>query len=66
MERDSKRIVKKLLAEGFELIAVKGSHHKFRKGAAVVVVPHPKRDLPLGTARSIARMAGWSDKEIKQ
>jgi predicted RNA binding protein YcfA (HicA-like mRNA interferase family) len=59
MERDSKRIVKRLQAEGFELVAIKGSHHKFRKDTQVVVVPHPKKDLPLGTARSIARMAGW-------
>jgi predicted RNA binding protein YcfA (HicA-like mRNA interferase family) len=66
MERDSKRIVKRLLAEGFELVAVKGSHHKFRKGSAVVVVPHPKKDLPLGTARSIARMAGWLEEGTKQ
>lgn len=61
MERDSKKIVKRLQAEGFELVAVKGSHHKFRKGAMVVIVPHPKKDLPLGTARSIAKMAGWLD-----
>ncbi|WP_395619966.1 type II toxin-antitoxin system HicA family toxin [Sphingorhabdus sp.] len=59
MERDSKRIVKRLLAEGFELVAIKGSYHKFRKDAQVVVVPHPKKNLPLGTARSIAQMAGW-------
>ncbi len=66
MERDSKRIVRRLLAEGFERVSVKGSHHKFRKGSVVVVVPHPKKDLPLGTARSIARMAGWLDKETRQ
>ena len=59
IERSSKAIVKRLLTEGFELVAVKGSHHKFRKGEQTVIVPHPKRDLPLGTARSIARMAGW-------
>jgi predicted RNA binding protein YcfA (HicA-like mRNA interferase family) len=59
MERDSEKIVKKLVQDGFELVSVKGSHHKFRKGALVVVVPHPKKDLPLGTARSIAKMAGW-------
>jgi predicted RNA binding protein YcfA (HicA-like mRNA interferase family) len=41
------------------LISVKGSHHKFRKESVTVVVPHPKKDLPIGTARSIARMAGW-------
>lgn len=59
MERNSKKIVKRLTAEGFELVAVKGSHHKFHKGGVTVIVPHPKKDLPLGTARSIARMAGW-------
>ena len=59
IERRSKKIVKRLLADGFELVAIKGSHHKFRKGALTVIVPRPKRDLPLGTARSIARMAGW-------
>lgn len=59
METNSKNIVKRLKAEGFELVSVKGSHHKFRKGAVTVIVPHPRKDLPIGTARSIARMAGW-------
>ncbi|MFC4293015.1 type II toxin-antitoxin system HicA family toxin [Sphingorhabdus arenilitoris] len=51
MERNSKKIVKRLLSEGFELVATKASHHKFRKGGMIVIVPHPKRDLPLGTAQ---------------
>ena len=59
MERDSRKIVKRLLAEGFVPVSSKGSHHKFRKDGQTVIVPHPKKDLPLGTARSIARMAGW-------
>ena len=59
MMRNSREIVKRLKAEGFELVSVKGSHHKFRKGEITVVVPHPKKDLPLGTARSIARRVGW-------
>ena len=59
METDSRRIIKRLKAEGFELVAVAGSHHKFRKGGKTVIVPHPKKDLPLGTARAIARQAGW-------
>lgn len=65
MERDSRRIVRRLLADGFELVSIKGSHHKFvrRTGGEVrtVIVPHPKKDLPAGTARSIARVAGWFD-----
>jgi predicted RNA binding protein YcfA (HicA-like mRNA interferase family) len=59
MERDSKKIVRRLLEDGFELISKSGSHHKFRKGANTVIVPHPKKDLPIGTARSIAKQAGW-------
>lgn len=59
MDRDSKQIVKRLLAEGWEHVSTKGSHAKFRKGTQTVIVPHPKKDLPLGTARSIAKMAGW-------
>lgn len=59
MERDSRRIVKRLIDEGYELVGARGSHRKFRKGAITIIVPHPKKDLPLGTARSIAKAAGW-------
>ncbi len=59
MERDSRKIIKRLLADGFVAVSSKGSHHKFRQGEVTVIVPHPKKDLPLGTARSIAKMAGW-------
>ncbi len=59
MLRNSRDIVKRLEAEGFDLVSIRGSHHKFRKGVTTVVVPHPKKDLPLGTARSIARQVGW-------
>jgi len=59
MLRDSKKIVKRLESEGFEPISVKDSHHKFRKGDRTVIVPHPKKDLPQGTAKAIAKQAGW-------
>lgn len=59
MERDSRKIMKRLREEGYELISVRGSHHKFRKGEKILIIPHPKRDLPLGTARAIAKDAGW-------
>lgn len=32
---------------------------KLRKGNRTVIVPHPKSDLPNGTARNLAKMAGW-------
>jgi predicted RNA binding protein YcfA (HicA-like mRNA interferase family) len=63
MDRDSKKIVRHLLDDGFKLVSVKGSHHKFARnegnGVRTVIVPHPKKDMPTGTARAIARQAGW-------
>jgi predicted RNA binding protein YcfA (HicA-like mRNA interferase family) len=63
MECDSRRIVRRLRDDGFVLISVRGSHHKFARrtgtGSIIVIVPHPKKDLPTGTARAIARQAGW-------
>ena len=58
-ERNSRAIIRRLIADGFVLVSVRGSHHKFRKDDRVVIVPHPKKDLPLGTARAITRQAGW-------
>lgn len=63
MERDSRKIVKRLLAEGFVLVSTRGSHHKFRKDDVTLIVPHPKKDLPTGTARAIARAAGWLNED---
>ncbi|XYK80891.1 MAG: type II toxin-antitoxin system HicA family toxin [Labrenzia sp.] len=59
METNSRKIIKKLEKDGFDLVKVVGSHHKFKKGALTVTVPHPKKDLPLGTVRSIYKQAGW-------
>lgn len=59
MEKDSRKIIQRLKVEGYELVSVSGSHHKFRKDGKTVIVPHPKKDLPLGTARAIAKQAGW-------
>ncbi|NEY91320.1 type II toxin-antitoxin system HicA family toxin [Tabrizicola oligotrophica] len=56
---NSRDIIRRLEAEGWVLVSSKGSHHKFRKGGQTVIVPHPKKDLPQGTARNIARFAGW-------
>lgn len=59
MERNSGKIIRRLKKDGFALVSVRGSHHKFVKDGKVIVVPHPKKDLPSGTARAIAKQAGW-------
>lgn len=61
MLRDSRDIMRRLRQEGFELVSVRGSHHKFvnRDLRRVVILPHPKSDLPAGTVHAIYRQAGW-------
>jgi predicted RNA binding protein YcfA (HicA-like mRNA interferase family) len=61
MERDSRKIVRRLVSDGFVLVSVRGSHHKYAREGRIVIVPHPRRDLPAGTARAIAKQAGWID-----
>ncbi len=57
----SREIIKRLKKEGWVLFHTKGSHHQFKhphkKGK--VTVPHPKKDLPIGTLKSICRQIGW-------
>jgi len=47
--------------EGWVLTHAKGSHfqytHPDKPGR--VTVPHPKKDLPIGTLRNIYRQVGW-------
>ncbi|WP_095098664.1 type II toxin-antitoxin system HicA family toxin [Pseudomonas sp. Irchel 3A5] len=55
----SRQLIKQLEAAGWELDRITGSHHMFRhpdKGQTVPV-PHPKKDLPLGTVRAIKKLA---------
>jgi predicted RNA binding protein YcfA (HicA-like mRNA interferase family) len=59
MERNSRQIIRRLEKDGFELVKITGSHHKFKKNGKTVTVPHPKKDLPIGTVRAIYKQAGW-------
>ncbi len=60
MLRDSRDIIKRLRADGFELVSVRGSHHKFRHAdGRMVIVTHPRKDIPPGTLRSIYEGAKW-------
>jgi len=46
--------------DGWFEVARKGSHIQFKHPTKVgrVTVPHPKRDIPIGTLRSIEKQAG--------
>ena len=56
----SRLLIKELQAAGRVLDRVTGSHHIFthRYNPYTIPVPHPKKDLPLGTVRSIRQRAG--------
>nr|WP_271553544.1 type II toxin-antitoxin system HicA family toxin [Bradyrhizobium sp. CCBAU 45394] len=48
-----------LKADGWEQVAQKGSHTQFKHPTKTgrVTVPHPKRDVPIGTLKSIEKQA---------
>lgn len=61
----SRAIVNVLLRHGFIFISQKGSHRKFRKVDRTVIVPDPKKEIPLGTFASILRQSGLSKEDFK-
>ena len=56
---NSRDIISCLKADGWKQVAQKGSHVQFKHPSKPgrVTVPHPKRDIPLGTLRSIEKQA---------
>lgn len=56
----SSKIIRMLIDEGWYEVRVKGSHHHFKHPIkpGLVTVPHPEKDLPLGTVNSILKQAG--------
>ncbi|MCP5467784.1 MAG: type II toxin-antitoxin system HicA family toxin [Deltaproteobacteria bacterium] len=58
---DSKEILKRLKKEGWFLVHSKGSHQQWKhpNKPGRVTLPHPKKDLPIGTIKSIFIQAGW-------
>jgi len=57
---DSRTLIKRLQADGWKHVRTTGDHWHFRHPTkpGTVTVPHPKKDLPVGTLKSIAKQAG--------
>jgi predicted RNA binding protein YcfA (HicA-like mRNA interferase family) len=53
-------LIKALKKAGWQLVRITGSHHHFKHPTRpeLVTVPHPKKDIPTGTARAILKAAG--------
>ncbi|MFA6048232.1 MAG: type II toxin-antitoxin system HicA family toxin [Parcubacteria group bacterium] len=65
----SSEIIKVLQKRGFVYISQKGSHAKFRKTGSptlTVIVPAGRKEIPLGTFKSILRQANLTEDEFRQ
>ncbi len=65
IERNSRKLIQMLIADGWSEVGVEGSHHHFKHPTkpGKIQVPHPRKDLALGTARAIMRDAGLLKKD---
>ena len=57
---NSRDVIKELKKQGWYEVTQVGSHKQFKHatGKGRVTVPHPSRDIPIGTLKSIERQAG--------
>lgn len=55
----SAEFIRILTDHDFRFISQKGSHAKYRNALGqTVIIPHPRKDIPIGTLRSMIRQSG--------
>lgn len=56
----SREVLKILMADGWYEVACDGDHHQFKHPAKPgrTTLTHPRKDVPIGTLRSIEKQAG--------
>ncbi|MCL4504316.1 MAG: type II toxin-antitoxin system HicA family toxin [Deltaproteobacteria bacterium] len=57
---DSREIIRRLEVDGWHRVGQRGSHVQFKHPAKPgrVTVPHPEKDIPAKTLKSIERQSG--------
>ena len=60
----SEYIISILVKNGFIFKSSKGSHYKYFKDSRVVIIPHPKKEIPMGTFLSIVRQSGLKKEDF--
>jgi len=60
----SVKVIKVLSKHGFYFKSQKGSHQKYTDGVHTVIVSAPRKEIPLGTVKSISRQSGISYNEF--
>jgi predicted RNA binding protein YcfA (HicA-like mRNA interferase family) len=56
----SAEVIHRIKAAGWTHVRTKGSHRHFKHASrpGITTVPHPKREIPIGTPKSIERQSG--------
>jgi predicted RNA binding protein YcfA (HicA-like mRNA interferase family) len=54
----SEKVLRVLLDHGFLLKSQKGSHQKYTNGSRIVILPAQRKEIPVGTLKSISRQSG--------
>lgn len=60
----SSHIIDVLCRNDFVFVSQKGSHCKYAKNDKTVIVPHPKKEIPVGTFMSILRQSGLKKEDF--
>ena len=57
---DSRKLIMMIEADGWKLVHVVGSHNQYKHDTkpGKVTIPHPKKDIPMGTVNSVLKQAG--------
>ncbi len=56
----SDELIRQIKAVGWNFVRANGSHHVFEKSGepGPIVIPHPRKDLAVGTFNKILKQAG--------
>jgi len=56
----SREVIKRIEEDGWYEVRQRGSHKHFRHPSkpGTATIPHPKREMPIGTLKSIERQTG--------
>ncbi len=61
----SRDIIRVLERHGFVIRSQNGSHVKLVKEERHAIVPHPRKDMPIGTYKSIIKQSGLKQEEFE-
>ncbi len=56
---NGREIIKRLKAEGWQVVRTRGSHHLLARGGKTIPVPvHGKKDIGIGLLKAIEKQTG--------